>query len=138
MASNQAMSQTKAGSGNLGGLCESCAGRRFRRSRLQWKDVSTLLSLHYPVRCLSCSKRQPVALAVARRALPSSIKQVRGPHHDGTPWSTPVAISANAVDPTVGLLELPKRGPITMPDLHGIELPHVAYVPPGSGENLAS
>jgi hypothetical protein len=114
-------------------MCESCAGTRFKRSRLQWKDLGTLAMLHYPVRCLSCSKRQSVALPVARRAASSSVKQVKAPH-DGTPWSKPASLSRAGG----GGAPIHQRAPVAMPDLHGVRLPHVAHQPPGDGQNLAS
>ncbi len=132
-----------------GRTCAFCKGRTFRRSRLQFKDLMGLLAFQYPVRCLSCSKRQSVGLETARRAVPSTVRQVRAPKStklwDGSPWSQPQP-PGNATKPTfldggvVSDLSTPVvvvREPVKMPDLHGVTLPHVAQMPPGNGENLA-
>lgn len=138
---------------DMGHTCAFCRGRTFRRSRLQFKDVTSLLALHYPVRCLSCSKRQSVGLEVARRAVPSTVRQVRAPKDvkpwDGSPWSEPAAealprLVVGGVVPELrgagsggaGSNALGRR-PMAMPDLHGVSLPHTARMPPGDGENLA-
>jgi hypothetical protein len=114
---------------NMGAQCEFCAGRSFRRSHLQFKDMLPLLLFRYPVRCLLCSKRQPVSLVVAQRALSSKSKQVRTPRSD-TPWS-----GWNSSDGTTGgtmplgaggrgFSALPVHSPISMPNLTGVALEH--------------
>ena len=134
---------------DMGQTCAFCKGRTFRRSRLKFKDVGSLLTLQYPVRCLSCSKRQSVGMGIARRAVPSTVRQVRAAKQvtpgeggrvsqpmDGAVKGEPEFIGGGvvrAVDAPGGLV----RKPIAMPDLHGVRLPHVAQMPPGNGENLA-
>ena len=131
---------------DAGRTCAFCMGRTFRRSRLKLKDVGSLLTLHYPVRCLSCSKRQSVGLDVARKAVPSTVRQVRAPREetpwDGSPWSQPRNQGIKAEPEHVGgagvrETETLTMKPIDMPDLRGVRLPHVAQMPPGNGENLA-
>ncbi len=131
---------------DMGRSCAFCKGRTFRRSRLQLKDVGSLLALQYPVRCLSCSKRQRVGLDTARRAVPSTVRQVRAPQEetpwDGSPWGSSHTGGAGLKPHFVNeghtaVPETPVTKPIAMPDLHGVRLPHVAQMPPGDGENLA-
>ncbi len=134
---------------DTGRTCAFCMGRTFRRSRLKFKDVGRLLVFHYPVRCLSCSKRQSVGMDVARRAVPSTVRQVRAPK-PATPWegsprsqpssrmtTTEPEFIGGGVVTAANTNEAPVMKPIAMPDLHGVRLPHVAQMPPGNGENLA-
>jgi hypothetical protein len=37
--------------------CRLCGSNRFHISRLRAPDLSQLIFLHYPVRCLNCYKR---------------------------------------------------------------------------------
>lgn len=129
--------ETPAHAADMGARCEFCAGRSFRRSHLQVKDLLPLLIFHYPVRCLSCSKRQSVSLFVAKRALPSTVKQVRSPWTE-TPWSgwnssdqdARGTISGGPGERSGGPGErhfsaLPVRAPVAMPELKGVTLRHV-------------
>jgi len=52
-----------------------CSGQEFRRSRLRNDDITHLLLLTYPVRCLRCSERQYVSLVVAALSISSNIRQ---------------------------------------------------------------
>ncbi len=122
---------------DMGVQCEFCAGRSFRRSKLQGKDVMPLLFLRYPVRCLSCSKRQAVNLAVAQRAVSSRVKQVRAARDEaahGWNASDPKAQESgpSMVGGTVGgtrFTALPERAPIAMPELKGVTLKHLQSFP---------
>lgn len=142
-------SDEKMEAADTGRTCAFCMGRTFRRSRLKFKDVGRLLVFHYPVRCLSCSKRQSVGLDVARKAVPSTVRQVRAPK-EATPWEgglgsqwseqtarTEPEFIGGGVVPAANTSEAPRMKPIAMPNLHGVRLPHVAQMPPGDGENLA-
>lgn len=114
--------------------CMSCGGRSFRRSRLRLGDVWPLLGLRYPVRCLACSMRQSIPLPVAMLALSSKLRQTRavGSGGDGaTPGSGPSAVGSRGDD----AWSMPVRELMTMPDLHGVTLKHLAS-PPGTSENL--
>ena len=114
----------------MGSQCEFCAGRSFRRSHLQIKDFLPLLLFRYPVRCLSCSKRQPVSLLVAQRAMPSTVKQVRQSRVE-TPWSgwnSAESTAGGTVSAVAGgrsFSALPVRAPVSMPELKGVTLKHV-------------
>jgi hypothetical protein len=57
--------------------CQFCPATGFRRSRLRSEDVSQLLRMRYPVRCLRCSQRQMVSFTVAGISIPSHVKQRR-------------------------------------------------------------
>ncbi len=114
---------------DMGAECDFCRARSFRRSRVQWKDLPSILMLRYPVRCLSCSQRQTVTVLVARRSLSSRTKQVRAAK-DAAPWSgwgsTDSAPDQNG-PLTVGgknFSALPTHDPVAMPNLHGIVLEH--------------
>ena len=127
------MTGTKVAQGqreDIGAQCEFCAGRSFRRSHLQFKDVLPVLLFRYPVRCLSCSKRQSVSLLVAQRAVPSTVKQVRASRSETrlSGWNSADREESGAVP--VGadghnFSALPVRAPISMPELKGVMLKHV-------------
>jgi hypothetical protein len=115
---------------DMGAQCEFCAGKSFRRSRFQAKDVMPLLFLRYPVRCLSCSKRQGVNVMVAQRAVPSTVKQVRTAKSTAQ-WSgwNAAEMPGRTVAPSTAegnsFSALPVRAPIAMPELRGVTLKHV-------------
>ena len=50
------------------GVCRFCGNFGFRRSRLRFADLSRLLTLKLPVRCVRCGKRQYAGLSVASLA----------------------------------------------------------------------
>jgi hypothetical protein len=113
---------------DMGAQCVSCAGGSFRRSRLKVGDIWSLLVLRYPVRCLACSKRQTVSLAVAARAASSKTKQVRARHgseaaDNGVPVQRPSVVGGDAE------WAIPMHEPMVMPDLHGVALEHVSSLP---------
>ena len=126
---------------DMGAQCGFCPGRSFRRSRLQVKDLGALLMLHYPVRCLQCSPRQPVPVQVARRAVSSSVRQVKNRERNGSSWN-----GWNAEDQAKTLprqqigpaaVRLPVREPMVLPDLRGIQLTHLTNLPSGSEQTKA-
>jgi hypothetical protein len=51
-----------------GSGCRFCNGPNLRRSRFRAQDVPWLLTMQWPVRCLSCNKRQYALWPRARRA----------------------------------------------------------------------
>jgi hypothetical protein len=107
-----------------GAQCISCEGRSFRRSRLKASDLGTLLTLHYPVRCLSCSKRQTVPLGDARRAVSSKVKHARAQANESAvPRKRPSTVGGDSS------WSLPVHEPKAMPELHGVTLKHVASSP---------
>jgi hypothetical protein len=57
--------------------CQFCSGQSFRRSTLRSDDISQILLMRYPVRCLRCGQRQMVSYTIASLALSSSIKPRR-------------------------------------------------------------
>ena len=54
--------------------CQYCNGQNFRRSSLRSQDLTEILLMRYPVRCLRCSQRQMVSFTVAGLSISSSIK----------------------------------------------------------------
>lgn len=75
-----AMDTELSAGGGIPIQCQFCVGRAFRRSRLRGSDLSQLLLMRYPVRCLRCSQRQMVSFTVAGISVPSHVhhKQRRG------------------------------------------------------------
>jgi hypothetical protein len=68
--------------------CQFCSGQAFRRSTLRGEDLTQLLLMRYPVRCLRCSQRQGVSFTVAGISLSSKIRPqrpTRKPALDPTP-----------------------------------------------------
>jgi hypothetical protein len=57
--------------------CQFCSGQNFRRSTLRGEDLTQILLMRYPVRCLRCGQRQMVSYTIASLALSSSIKPRR-------------------------------------------------------------
>ena len=57
--------------------CQFCPGQGFRRSKLRPEDITQLLLMRYPVRCLRCSQRQRVSFTVAGISVPSHVRQRR-------------------------------------------------------------
>jgi hypothetical protein len=114
-------------------VCASCGGHSFRRSRLRLRDVWTLLGLCYPVRCLTCGKRRTVPLPIALRALPSKVRTVHAEQRpvDGAP---PRSAPATVGDRGDNSWSLPVHEAMTMPDLRGVTLKHLAS-PPDVVEN---
>src|ERR1700748_1115297 len=54
--------------------CQYCTGQNFRRSTLRSQDLTEVLLMRYPVRCLRCSQRQMVSFTVAGLSISSSVK----------------------------------------------------------------
>ncbi|WP_158944527.1 hypothetical protein [Granulicella sp. S190] len=54
--------------------CQYCSGQSFRRSSVRSEDLTEILLMRYPVRCLRCSQRQMVSFTIASLSLSSSIK----------------------------------------------------------------
>ena len=74
--------------------CQFCSGQEFRRSKRRTDDISQLLLLSYPVRCIRCGERQYVSFAVAAVSLSSSKRQPRPARRSSssskeTNWSEP-------------------------------------------------
>lgn len=72
--------------------CQFCSGQEFRRSKRRTDDISQLLLLSFPVRCIRCGERQYVSFAVAAVSLSSSKRQPRPVHSNRskeTSWSEP-------------------------------------------------
>lgn len=108
-----------------GAQCEFCAGKSFRRSHLQVKDLLSLLLFRYPVRCMSCSKRQAVSLLLAQRATSSAVKQVRTARakNEWSGWNSSDREAGRTVVPGGHAFSaLPVHAPISMPELRGLTL----------------
>jgi hypothetical protein len=107
--------------------CQFCPGRAFRRSRLRFSDVPSLLLMRYPVRCMLCSKRQLVTFTTAGLSVSSSVKQLKT-RDRAQEWSgaDPSAHVAEPHEPSlVGgstFSPLPVRQPMTMPSLKGVTI----------------
>jgi hypothetical protein len=71
--------------------CQYCTGQSFRRSSLRSQDLTEILLMRYPVRCLRCSQRQLVSFTVAGLSVSSSIKINKRRHRTGLPehWKDP-------------------------------------------------
>jgi DNA-directed RNA polymerase subunit RPC12/RpoP len=71
--------------------CQYCTGQSFRRSSLRSQDLTEILLMRYPVRCLRCSQRQLVSFTVASLAISSSIKINKRRHRNTLPehWKDP-------------------------------------------------
>src|ERR1700760_2735230 len=71
--------------------CQYCSGQSFRRSSLRSQDLTEILLMRYPVRCLRCSQRQLVSFTVAGLSISSSIKINKRRHRNGLPehWKDP-------------------------------------------------
>jgi DNA-directed RNA polymerase subunit RPC12/RpoP len=71
--------------------CQYCTGQSFRRSSLRSQDLTEILLMRYPVRCLRCSQRQLVSFTVAGLSISSSIKINKRRHRNGMPahWKDP-------------------------------------------------
>lgn len=107
---------------DMGHHCDHCQGTSFRRSRLKGKDLSSLMLMRFPVRCMTCSQRQTVSIRVALRSVSSRAKQVREEQPVRT--EQPVSAKPEMAKP-VASASAP-RSPLTaaMPDLHGVTLHH--------------
>jgi hypothetical protein len=121
---------------DMGRQCDFCKGKSFRRSRLQGKDWGGLILMRYPVRCLSCSQRQSVGIAVAMRSVSSKAKQTGPASHD---FQTGAASGSHAAQPIGGgsFPALRARQSVVMPNLHGVTLEHLTPEQ-GDGEHLHS
>jgi DNA-directed RNA polymerase subunit RPC12/RpoP len=64
--------------------CQYCSYQNFRRSSLRATDLTQILLMRYPVRCMRCGQRQMVSFTVAGLSLPPSSK----PHRS---FETPVS-----------------------------------------------
>src|SRR5580698_6655524 len=75
--------------------CQYCSGQTFRRSTLRSEDLSEILLMRYPVRCLRCSQRQMVSFTIASLALSSSIKPHRKPRtlDSSSHWREPAGVT---------------------------------------------
>jgi DNA-directed RNA polymerase subunit RPC12/RpoP len=71
--------------------CQYCTGQSFRRSSLRSQDLTEILLMRYPVRCLRCSQRQLVSFTVAGISISSSIKINKRRHRNSLPdhWKDP-------------------------------------------------
>jgi DNA-directed RNA polymerase subunit RPC12/RpoP len=71
--------------------CQYCSGQSFRRSSLRSQDLTEILLMRYPVRCLRCSQRQLVSFTVAGLSISSSIKINKRRHRSSLPehWKDP-------------------------------------------------
>jgi DNA-directed RNA polymerase subunit RPC12/RpoP len=77
--------------------CQYCSGQSFRRSSLRSQDLTEILLMRYPVRCLRCSQRQLVSFTVAGLSISSSIKINKRRHRSGLPehWKDPFKEGGN-------------------------------------------
>jgi hypothetical protein len=75
--------------------CQYCSGQTFRRSTVRSEDLSEILLMRYPVRCLRCSQRQMVSFTIASLALSSSIKPHRKPRtlDSASQWREPAGVT---------------------------------------------
>jgi DNA-directed RNA polymerase subunit RPC12/RpoP len=71
--------------------CQYCSGQSFRRSSLRSQDLTEILLMRYPVRCLRCSQRQLVSFTVAGLSISSSIKIKKRGSRNSLPvhWKDP-------------------------------------------------
>ncbi|MBB5340349.1 hypothetical protein [Tunturiibacter gelidoferens] len=71
--------------------CQYCSGQSFRRSTLRSQDLTEILFMRYPVRCLRCSQRQLVSFTVAGLSISSSIKIKKRGSRNSLPvqWKDP-------------------------------------------------
>jgi DNA-directed RNA polymerase subunit RPC12/RpoP len=71
--------------------CQYCTGQSFRRSSLRSQDLTEILLMRYPVRCLRCSQRQLVSFTVASLSISSSIKIKKRGSRNSLPvqWKDP-------------------------------------------------
>jgi hypothetical protein len=71
--------------------CQFCSGQSFRRSSLRSQDLTEILLMRYPVRCLRCSQRQLVSFTVAGISISSSIKIKKRGSRNNQPvqWKDP-------------------------------------------------
>jgi hypothetical protein len=78
-------------SGGVQIQCQFCPGQRFRRSKVRMADLTQILLMRYPVRCLRCSQRQWVSFTVAGISVPSHVRQrhARNRMSDNKPWVEP-------------------------------------------------
>jgi|GEM_PF-3969289 len=107
--------------------CQFCPGRVFRRSRLRFSDVRSLLLLRYPVRCMLCNKRQLVTFATAGLSFSSRVKQVqtRGRTQEWSGTDSSAEIDKTHAPSLVGGMNfspLPVREPVAMPSLKGVTI----------------
>jgi DNA-directed RNA polymerase subunit RPC12/RpoP len=65
--------------------CQYCSGQTFRRSTLRAEDLTDILLMRYPIRCLRCSQRQLVSFTIASLAVSSSVKPTRKKHASTLP-----------------------------------------------------
>jgi DNA-directed RNA polymerase subunit RPC12/RpoP len=79
--------------------CQYCSYQNFRRSSLRATDLTQILLMRCPVRCMRCGQRQMVSFTVAGLSLPPSSKPHRSfetpvskhwtePHSDSAPPDT--------------------------------------------------
>ena len=125
--SHENHSDTPNTAGATPARCQFCPGRAFRRSRLRFSDVTSLLLLRYPVRCMLCSKRQLATFTTAGLSVSSSVKQVKT-RDRVQEWSgadsgmdvaephEPSLVGGSNFSP------LPVRPPVAMPSLKGLTL----------------
>jgi hypothetical protein len=71
--------------------CQFCPCQSFRRSSLRSQDLTEILLMRYPVRCLRCSQRQMVSFTVAGISISSSIKIKKRSSRSSLPahWKDP-------------------------------------------------
>jgi hypothetical protein len=75
--------------------CQYCSGQTFRRSTIRSEDLTEILLMRYPVRCLRCSQRQMVSFTIASLAISSSVKPSRKPRtlNASSQWKEPAGVS---------------------------------------------
>ena len=69
---NQAVYSDASATSGVPIRCQYCSHQSFRRSSLRPPDLSQILLMRYPVRCMRCGQRQMVSFTVAGLSLPSS------------------------------------------------------------------
>jgi DNA-directed RNA polymerase subunit RPC12/RpoP len=69
--------------------CQHCSHQSFRRSGLRSTDVTQILLMRYPVRCLRCGQRQMVSFTIAGISLPSARPQRTFESPTSKHWSEP-------------------------------------------------
>jgi DNA-directed RNA polymerase subunit RPC12/RpoP len=74
---NQAVHSEVSATSGVPIRCQYCSYQNFRRSSLRPPDLSQILLMRYPVRCMRCGQRQMVSFTVAGLSLPPSSKPHR-------------------------------------------------------------
>ena len=80
LSHNQAIYSDLSATSGLPIRCQYCSHQSFRRSSLRTTDLTQILFMRYPVRCLRCGQRQLASFTVASLAVSSRIKPRRRHH----------------------------------------------------------